>query len=194
MFGAHPQPFRYYARLAAGSFRTTLDIGMLVVGSGIIGLAAALLLDFLDFVDLGLGLTTGGFLASLLVIAVLGAFAIGVASEGRYGASEAVAGYPHGEVMIGRAVGGVSMGALFLIGSSLLEPLITDLPVTFAAAVEVLRAAGISGLTVVPVVAVPFAWWLRHGLERIGFGEQLELPAIYAIWVIATLVLFRMPA
>ncbi len=71
--------------------------------------------------------------------------------------------------------------------------MVADLPVTFAAAVEVLRAAGISGVTVVPVVAIPVAWWLRHGLERIGFGEQLELPAIYAIWVVATLVLFRMP-
>lgn len=193
MFGTHPQPLRYYARLAAGSFRTTLDIGMLVIGSGIIGLAAALLLDFLDFVDLNLELSTGGFLASLLVIAVLGAFALGVASEGRYGATEVVAGYPHGEVMIGRAIGAGTMGALFLIGSVLLEPLVADLPVTFAAAVEVLRAAGISGVTVVPVVAIPVAWWLRHGLERIGFGEQLELPAIYAIWVVATLVLFRMP-
>lgn len=193
MFGAHPQPFRYYLRLAAGSLRTTLDIGMLVVGSGILGLAAALLLDFMDFVDLDLQLSTGGFLASLLVIAVLGAFAIGVASEGRYGASEAVAAYPHGEVMVGRALGAVTMGAVFLFGSTLLRPLAADLPVTFEAAVEVLRAAGIAGLTVVPVVAVPFAWWLRHGLERIGFGEQLELPAVYAIWVIATLVLFRMP-
>ena len=193
MFGTHPQPYRYYTRLAAGTFRTALDVGMLVIGSGIIGLALAVLLDGLGVVDLELDLTTGSFLASLLVITVLGAFALGVASEGRYGAAESVADYPHGEVLVGRAVGSVLIGALFAVAASQLRAFVTDLPLPFHAALEVLRSAGIAGLIVVPLVAVPLAWWLRHGLERIGFGERLELPAIYAVWVIATLILFRLP-
>lgn len=193
MFGPHPQPYRYYTRLAAGTFRTSLDIGMLVMASGIIGLAMAVLLDGLDVVDLDLDLSTGAFLASLLVITVIGAFALGVASEGRYGAAETVSDYPHGEVMVGRAIGAVLIGALFAIAAGQLRPVVSELPVQFHAVVEVLRAAGVAGLIVVPVLAVPLAWWLRHGLERIGMGDRLELPAIYGVWVIATLILFRMP-
>ncbi len=193
MFGVHPQPFRYYFQLAAGTFRTALDLGMLVIGSGIIGLALALLLDRVGVVDLNLGLSVGGFLASLLVISVLGAFALGVASEGRYGAAVSVSEYPPGEVMIGRAVGAALIGLLLGVAASQLQPLVGDLPVPFHAAVEVVRVAGWAGLVVVPFLGAPLAWWLRHGLQRIGFGSRVELPSIYVVWVLAALIIFRMP-
>lgn len=192
MLGAHPQPFRYYLGLMLGTFRTALDVGMLVVGTGLVGLAVAVLADGFGFLAIGFELSTGAMLGTALVIAVLGAFALGIASEGGYGSARATARYPSLEVAIGRLVFMVGVAVLLLTAASQVEPLVLDLNVAFGVAQEVIRACGAAGLFTA-LVGVPVAWGLRMGLARLDWGFSLDVPVLYVIWLVAALVTFDAP-
>lgn len=194
MIGTHPQPARYYVRLVAGTFRTMLDIGMLALGTGMVGLAIAVVLDALDLADIGMPLSTTSLLGSALVISVIGAFALGIASEGGYGAAESVERFPGLEVAIGRVLGGLVMGLLFLFVASRTEGFVQDFSLPLRAGHEMLRAVGSAGSLAVPFIAVPVAFLTRRAVEQTGVGVQLELPILYLVWTVATLLLYSMPA
>lgn len=193
MIGTHPQPARYYVRLAAGTFRTMLDIGMLALGTGMIGLAVAVVLDALDLAPIGLPLSTTSLLGSALVIGVIGAFALGIASEGGYGAAESVGRYPSLEVAIGRLVGALVVGLLLIFVASRTTEFVSGFSLPLRAAHEMLHAVGSAGSIIVPFIGVPVTFGLRRALEGTGVGEQLELPLLYLVWVVATLLLYTMP-
>lgn len=193
MLGTHPQSFMYYLRLAAGTFRTMLDIGMLTLGTGLVGLAVAVLADALDLAGIGMPLSTTSLLGSALVIGVVGAFALGIASEGGYGAPESVRRYPVLEVAIGRVVGALVLGVLLLIAAGRLESFVAGFSLPLRAAHGMLEAVARSGVFVVPFVGVPLSFGIRRALEGSGLGEELELPMLYLVWTVATLVLYAMP-
>jgi len=194
VLGTHPQPARYYFRLAAGTFRTMLDVGMLALGTGMVGLAIALLLDAFDLADIGMPLSTTSLLGSALVIGIVGAFALGIASEGGYGAPESVRRYPVLEIALGRLLGAILVGIILVTVASRLEGFVAEFSLPLRAAHEMVRAVGTAGLFVVPILGLPLAYAIRMGLERLGWGEEFELPAMYIVWTIATLVLYSMPA
>jgi hypothetical protein len=193
VIGTHPQSARYYIRLLAGTFRTMLDIGMLALGTGMVGLSLAVVLDALDLADIGMPLSTTALLGSALVIAVIGAFALGIASEGGYGAAESVERYPSLEVAIGRLLGGLVVGLVLLFAASRTESFASDLSLPLRAGHEMLRAVGSAGAVAVPFVGVPVAFLLRRSVERTGVGMQLDLPVLYLVWAVATLILYEMP-
>lgn len=193
LIGSHPQPVRYYWRLVAGAFRSALDVGMLVLGTGLVGLAVAVLLDGFGLVEIGLGLSTGAVLGTGLVLGVCGAFALGVASEGRYGSEQTLAGYPELEVAIGRVVGIIVIAVLLLVLAGRLEPLVTDQALPLRVGREVIRATGSSGFFAA-LVGVPAAWGMRRGLDRLGWGAQLEIPTLYVLWAVAALIAIDIPS
>lgn len=190
--GTHPQPARYYFTLALGTFRTGLDVAMLVVGTGLVGLALTVLLDGFEVIDLELGTGIGGTLGAALVIGVCGGFALGVASEGRYGMARSLEGFPSLEVAFGRLVAIVIMAFALLIVAGRLEPVVADLPYAFGVAVEVIRSVGSTGF-IAALVGVPASWGIRRGLDRLDWGTGLVIPTLYLIWVIAALVSFDAP-
>jgi hypothetical protein len=192
VIGAHPQPFGYYLRLVAGTFRTMLDVGMLALGTGMVGLAVAVILDAFDLAAIGMQISTTSLLGSSLVIGVIGAFALGIASEGGYGAPESVRRYPVLEVALGRVAGAVVVGVILLVAASRLETLVADFSLPLRAAHQMLDAVGRAGAFVVPLLGVPFAFAIRRGFAN-GWGEELELPLLYLVWTVATLVLYSMP-
>jgi hypothetical protein len=192
LIGTHPQPFRYYFTLVLATFRTAMDVAMLVVGTGLVGLAIAVLLDGFEVVDLDLGTGIGGTLGAGLVIGVCGGFALGVASEGRYGMARSIEGFPSLEVAIGRLVGIVIMAFALLFAADRLTPLVTDLPYAFTVGVEVVRSVGSSGF-VAAFLGVPASWGVRRGLDRLGWGASLAIPTLFVIWLIAALVVFDAP-
>ncbi len=194
VIGSHPQPVRYYLRLGAGTFRTMLDIGMLALGTGMIGLAVAVVLDALDLAAIGLPLSTTSLLGSALVIGVIGAFALGIASEGGYGAAESVGRYPSLEIAIGRVLGSLVIGLLLLFVASRTESFAADFTLPLRAAHEMVRATGSAGALVASVVGVPITFLLRRSLEGYGIAEQLELPLLYLVWTVAALLMYTMPA
>ena len=192
LIGPHPQPFRYYFTLVIGAFRTGLDVAMLVVGTGLVGLAISVLLDGFEVFDLNLGTSIGGTLGSALVIGVCGGFALGVASEGRYGMARSLEGFPTLEVAIGRVIAIVVMAFGLLYAATRLEALVAELPYAFAVGVEVIRSVGASGF-VAAFLGVPAVWGFRRGLDRLGWGAALTVPMLYLIWLIAALVVFDIP-
>lgn len=192
LIGSHPQPFRYYFTLVVGTFRTGLDVAMLVVGTGLVGLAITVFLAGFDIVDLETGAGIGGTLGAALVIGVCGGFALGVASEGRYGMARSLDGFPSLEVAIGRLIAIILMAFALLYAVDRLEPLIVDLPYPFTVAVEVIRSVGATGF-VAALVGVPTAWAVRRGLDRLGWGAGLVIPTLYIIWLIAALIVFEVP-
>ena len=192
LLGSHPQPFRYYFTLVVGTFRSGLDVAMLVVGTGLVGLAITVFLAGFDVVDLDTGAGIGGTLGAALVIGVCGGFALGVASEGRYGMARSLDGFPSLEVALGRFVAIVLMAFALLFAAGRLEPLIEDLPYPFAVAVEVVRSVGASGFAAA-LLGVPAAWAVRRGLDRLGWGASLVIPTLYVVWLIAALIVFEVP-
>jgi len=191
--GTHPQPVRYYFLLIGSTFRTMLSMGMLVVGTGLVSLALAVLLDGFGVVEVGLGLSIGEVLASFIVIGVSGAFAFGVATEGRYGTAALMARYPSLEVAAGRIFGGVLVVLLLGWLAGQVEPIVADQALPFRVGQELIRATGSSGLIAV-LVGVPFVWVLRQGAARAGFDADIELPGLYLLWVVFALIAFSMPA
>jgi len=192
LIGTHPQPFRYYLTLLLGTFRTGLDVAMLVVGTGLAGLAIAVLLDGFDVVDLDLDMGIGATLGTALVIGVCGGFGLGIASEGRYGMARSLDGFPSLEVALGRLVAVVIMAFALLWTAGRLESVILDLPYPFAVAVEVIRSVGAAGF-VAALLGVPAAWGVRRGLDRLGWGAALAIPTLYVIWLLAAIVVFERP-
>jgi hypothetical protein len=191
--GSHPQSIRYYLLLIGSTFRTMLSMGMLVVGTGLMGLAIAVFLDGFGIVEIGLGLSVGQVLGAFIVIGVSAAFAFGVATEGRYGTAALMARYPSLEVVAGRVVGGVVVVLLLGWIAGQVESIVADQALPFRAGQEMIRATGASGLLAV-LIGVPGVWALRQGLRRAGFDAEIELPALYVVWALFALVSFSMPA
>ena len=191
--GTHPQSLRYYFLLIGSTFRTMLSMGMLVVGTGLMGLAFAVVLDGFDVVEVGLGLSIGEVLAAFIVIGVTAAFAFGVASEGRYGTAALMTRYPSLEVVFGRVFGGVIVVLLLGWIAGQVESIVADQSLPFRVGQEVIRATGSSGLLAV-LVGVPLVWALRQGARRAGFDAEIELPGLYVLWAVFALVAFSMPA
>lgn len=191
--GSHPQSIRYYFALIGSTFRTMLSMGMLVVGSGLMGLAIAVFLDGFGIVEIGLGLSIGEVLGSFVVIGVSAAFAFGVATEGRYGTAALMARYPSLEVVAGRIFGGLLVALLLGWMAGQLESVVVDQELPFRVGQEVIRATGSAGLLAV-LVGVPGVWLLRQGIRRAGFEADIELPGIYVLWAVFALIAFSMPA
>lgn len=193
LIGAHPQPVRYYLTLVVGTIRTALDVGMLVVGTGLVALGVAVILDGLAIVDVGLGLGLGPSLGAGLVIAVCGGFGLGVASEGRYGSDRRLDGFPSLEIALGRIVGILLVAAALGWAAGRLAELVADLPYPFDVAVEVVDTVASTGL-VVAFLGVALAWFVRLGLDRLGWGASLEIPTLYLTWLLLAILSFEIPA
>ncbi len=191
--GTHPQSIRYYLLLIGSTFRTMLSMGMLVVGTGLMGLAVAVFLDGFGIVDIGLGLSIGQVLGAFIVIGVSAAFAFGVATEGRYGTAALMSRYPSLEVAGGRVLGGVVVVLLLGWIAGQVESVVADQTLPFRVGQELIRATGASGLLAV-LIGVPGVWALRQGLRRAGIDADVELPALYVVWVLLALISFSMPA
>lgn len=166
-----------------------LDVALVVIGSALLGLAMAVLLDGFDLVSIGLGMSTGAMLGSSLVIGIVGGFALGVASEGPLGRSRRSLGLNENHVLLARVLAAVVVGLILMAVRNLIDEYIVELPVPFEIAADIVRAASVAGMTVVPLLAVPLAWWMRSG----GFGSALavdgDIPLMYFIWAVATMFL-----
>ncbi|MEE8489531.1 MAG: hypothetical protein V3S43_04290, partial [Acidimicrobiia bacterium] len=99
-----------YAILAYGALGTMLDVGLMVLGSLLVGLSVAVLLAGFDIVDVAGDLSTGTTLISAVVLAVTGLFCLGVASEGPLGRGRRLVGFNLWEVGIGRTLAVFGLG------------------------------------------------------------------------------------
>ena len=162
---------------------TSFDVGLLVVGTGLVGLAIAVLLDGFDVMEIGLSDSTGSMLGSGLVIAVFGAFALGVAVEGPIGYSSRRRGtFNDIEVAIAGVVGALVAGLVLVLIANYARGFIDELPMAFDFGVTVIHSAGRAGMTAGLFLGVPALWGVRELWGHNAWIEEVELPIFYAIW------------
>ena len=178
--------FRLFRRITG----TTLDVGLLVVGTALVSLAIVVLLDGFEILEVGLTKSTGEMLGSGLVIAVFGAFALGVAVEGPIRALRTRTGTEI-EMLLIRAGSLLLVGGILLFIGRFIEKYVDDLPSTFAIANDVLVATGVAGLTATLVLGAIALWGLRRLYADKPWLDLIELPVLYSLWVIGTVIVFN---
>jgi hypothetical protein len=178
-----------YAVLAYGAFGTMLDVGLMVLGSLLVGLAVSVMLAGFGLIDvITEELSTGAVLVSGLVLAVAGLFCLGLASEGPLGRGRRLVGFKLWELGIGRtlAVFLVGFGAILLYG--LLEGLAEDLPTPLLAGLEGLRVVGVTGMIAMPLIGVPLSLLLRGAPVERQWVHDADTPAMFLVWVVAAMI------
>ncbi|MFV1961346.1 MAG: hypothetical protein ACC658_05880 [Acidimicrobiia bacterium] len=176
-----------YAILAYGAFGTMLDVGLMVLGSLLVGLSVAVLLAGFDIVDVAGDLSTGTTLISAVVLAVTGLFCLGVASEGPLGRGRRLVGFKLWEVGIGRtlAVFGLGFGALLLYG--VVGGLLDGLPKPLLQGIQGLRAVGVAGMTAMPLIGVPLSLVARGLPVEADWVHRSDVPVMFIVWVVASM-------
>lgn len=179
-----------YAILAYGALGTMFDVGLMVLGSLLIGLSLAVLLGGFDLVDVGGDLSAGAMLISAVVLAVVGLFCLGVAAEGPLGRGRRLVGFQLWEVGIGRilAVFGVGFGALLLYG--LVLGFLEALPRPLHQGAEGIRAVGVAGMTVMPLIGVPLSLLVRWApTPKYHWVRGADIPVMFVVWAIAAMII-----
>lgn len=177
-----------YAVLAYGALGTMLDVGLMVLGAMLVGLAIAVLLAGFELADLSLELSTGTMLISAIVLAVSGLFCLGVASEGPLGRGRRLVGFKIWEVGIGRtlAVFGVGFGALLLYG--FIGRFLDGLPEPLFKGTEAIRAVGVSGMTAMPLIGVPLSLLARSVRGSFAWVQYADVPVMFVVWAVAAMI------
>ncbi len=178
-----------YAILAYGAFGSMLDVGLMVLGSLLLGLAIAVLLAGFEIVDVVLEeMSSGAMLASALVLGVVGLFCLGVASEGPLGRGRRLVGFQLWEVGVGRALAVVGVGFAALLGHGALTGLLDGLPDPLHQGTEGLRAVAVTGMVAMPIIGVPLSLLMRWVPTRYSWMPILDIPIMFVVWVIAAMV------
>lgn len=178
---------RRYAILGYGALGTMLDIGLMVLGSLLVGLAVSVLLAGFDLVNVIQDLSTGGMLGSALVLAVIGLFCLGVAAEGPLGRGRDLVGFKLWEIGAGRIIAALIVGWAFLFVHGLLGDTLDGLPLPITTGAEGIRAVGVAGLTVVPLVGVPLALVARWYPDGPDWLPSIDVPIMFVVWAVATM-------
>lgn len=181
--------WRYYTRLAINSFATMLDLGLFTLGAALVGLGLAVLLAGFDVVDAETNLSTGSVLVAALVLAVVGTFSMGIASEGP--ARRASSFTPHNEYerAIGRALASIAVGVILMAVSDRLVEFADDVSAPLVTGIELIRTTGQAALWPVALIGVPLAWGVHRSRILGASAEETDLPIMFATWVVAVILL-----
>lgn len=180
---------RRYAILAYGSFGTMLDVGLMVIGSLLVGLAVSVVLAGFGIVNVIQDLSTGAMLASSLVLAVIGLFCLGVAAEGPLGRGRRLVGFKLWEIGLGRIIAVFVVGLLFVLVHRLVDGAVEGLPSPVTTGVAGISAVGIAGMTVMPLLGVPVALAARWYPDGPDWLRSTEIPIMFVVWAVATMAL-----
>ena len=178
-----------YAVLAYGALGTMLDVGLMVLGALLVGLAIAVLLAGFELIDVSQELSTGAMLVSSLVLAVVGLFCLGVAAEGPLGRGRRLAGFKIWEIGIGRTLAVFGVGFAALLAYGFITPFLDGLPEPLLKGMEGLRAVGIAGMTVMPIIGVPLSLLVRWAPSRWSWVPAADFPVMFVVWAIATMMI-----
>ncbi|HEX6220933.1 MAG TPA: hypothetical protein VF115_07550 [Acidimicrobiia bacterium] len=184
------ESLKRYAILAYGAIGTMADVGLMVLGSLLVGLSVAVLLGGFGLADiLAEELSTGEMLISAIVLAVIGLFCLGVASEGPLGRGRRLVGFKLWEVGIGRTLAVFVAGFVALLLYDALVGLLEDVPSPLYKGVEGIRAVGVSGMTVMPLLGVPLSLLARAAPDDYDWIRQADIPLMFAVWAVSAMVI-----
>ena len=182
---------RRLSRAGLRIFVTTFDVGFLVLATSLLGLALAVLLDGFEIADTEIVTSVGEALGSALVIAVLGAFALGVAVEGPLYRGEEGLSISYLEQAVLRASCLLVVGSGLVLLGRLLDQFTADLPAPFEVVTTFVVTVGFAGLTAT-VVLGPAAVWAIQRLAPPGLWIELEWPTLYVVWALSTAFIFML--
>jgi hypothetical protein len=179
-----------YAILAYGAFGTMADVGLMVLGSLLVGLSLAVLIGGFGLVDVMTEeLSTGEMLISAIVLAVVGLFCLGVASEGPLGRGRRLVGFKLWEVGIGRTVAVFLAGLIALILYDFLGGLLETVPAPLIKGVEGFRVVGVAGMTVMPLLGVPLSLLVRAAPDDYAWLRSADIPVMFIIWTVTAMLI-----
>lgn len=178
-----------YAILAYGAFGTMFDVGLMVLGSLLIGLSLSVLLAGFDLVEVGGELSTGAMLISAIVLAVVGLFCLGVASEGPLGRGRRLVGFKLWEVGIGRTLAVFGLGFATLLLYELILGFLEGLPRPLHQGAEGIRAVGVAGMTFMPLLGVPLSLLIRWLPVKYEWVHRSDVPVMFIVWAIAAMMM-----
>lgn len=178
---------RRYGKLAFGALGTMLDTGLVVVGTLLVSLAVATLLGGFGFFG-ELDLSTGAFLGSAFILAIVGLFALGIAAEGPLGRGRRLQGFNIWELGIGRAIAAFLVGLGLLVVHSFLVGLLDDLAPVMERGADGIYAAAVAGMVAVPLIGVPISLLIRSLPEDYARFRRYDILAIFIVWMFATMI------
>lgn len=185
-----PSLLKRYAILAYGAIGTMADVGLMVLGSLLVGLAVAVLLGGFGLFDVTADdLSTGEMLISAIVLAVVGLFCLGVAAEGPLGRGRRLVGFKVWEVGIGRTLAVFAVGFVALLLYDFIGGLLEDVPSPLYKGAEGFRAVGIAGMTVMPLLGVPLSLLVRAAPDAYAWVRQADIPVMFAVWAISAMII-----
>ena len=187
---ARMEVVKRYAILAYGAVGTMGGVGLMVLGSLLVGLAVAVLLGGFGLAEiLSDELSTGEMLISAIVLAVMGLFCLGVASEGPLGRGRRLVGFEVWELGIGRAIAVFLSGLAALFLYNLVGGTLEGVPAPLYQGTEGFRAVGVAGITVMPLIGVPLSIALHFVPDRYGWALEAEIPLLFVVWAVSAMVL-----
>jgi hypothetical protein len=179
-----------YLILAYGAFGTMADVGLMVLGSLLVGLSLAVLIGGFGLIEVtAQELSTGEMLISAIVLAVVGLFCLGVASEGPLGRGRRLVGFKIWEVGIGRTLAVFFSGLIALILYDLLGGFLESVPAPLFKGVEGFRVVGVSGMTVMPLLGVPLSLLARAAPDEYAWLRAADIPVMFVVWTVTALLL-----
>lgn len=179
-----------YAILAYGAFGTMADIGLMVLGSLLVGLSLAVLIGGFGLIEVTAEeLSTGEMLISAIVLAVVGLFCLGVAAEGPLGRGRRLVGFKIWEVGIGRTLSVFLVGLISLLLYDFLGGVLEDVPAPLFKGVEGFRVVGIAGMTVMPLLGVPLSLLTRAAPDQYGWIRTADIPILFVVWTVTAMLI-----
>jgi len=171
----------------------------MVLGSILVGLSAAVLLVGIGVVEISWELSTGGTFVSGVALALSGMLCLGIASESPLGRGGRLAGFGVWHLGIGLAACALLVGLAAMGIHRLVAGLVEGRPWPLRQGAEALRAVGVSGMTVMPLVGVPLSvlvgglWGDSPRLSALRGAPRINLPAMFAVWAVAAMILLAAP-
>ena len=179
-----------YGILAYGAFGTMADVGLMVLGSLLVGLSLAVLIGGFGLVEVTTQeLSTGAMLISAIVLAVVGLFCLGVASEGPLGRGRRLVGFKLWEVGIGRILAVFVSGLVALLLYNSIGGLLEGVPSPLFKGVEGFRAVGVAGVTVMPLLGVPLSLVVRAAPDEYAWVRQADIPVMFIVWTVSAMLI-----
>lgn len=183
------ETLKRYGILAYGAFGTMADVGLMVLGSFLVGLSVAVLIGGFGLAEvMTQELSTGEMLISAIVLAVVGLFCLGVAAEGPLGRGRRLVGFKLWEVGIGRTVAVFLAGLISLLSYDFIGGLLESVPVPIYIGVEGFRVVGVAGVTAMPLLGVPLSLLARAAPDSYAWVRSAEIPLMFAVWTVAAIL------
>lgn len=166
------------------------DVGLMVLGSLLVGLSLAVLMGGFGLADVtDLELSTGEMLISAIVLAVVGLFCLGVASEGPLGRGRRLVGFQLWEVGIGRTLAVFVTGLISVLMYDFIGGQLEGVPAPLYTGLEGFRVVGVAGMTIMPFLGVPLSLVARAAPDGYEWARKADIPVMFVVWTVTALLI-----